>query len=189
MINKQRIRSFKLLPISANHIDLAKIFFLFHLLLINQKLISIIKLELLSRTHKRVDLSAFSQLAPKSLTAVKFFIDVSQFCGVKFMQIIVSEVQSGDIILQTEITLLRIVWATENVELVLDIEAGTPPARSHIRSLSNVYFVERTVALAKRFVVFEAGKETRKQRGLIVSFEKLAKIVLYEIELRRPIKN
>lgn len=73
--------------------------------------------------------------------------------------------------------------------MVLDIEARTPPARSHIRSFSDVYFVERTVALAKRFVVFEAGKETLKQRGLIVSFEKLAEIVLYEIELRRPIKN
>jgi hypothetical protein len=109
MIDEQRIRSLELLPISADHVNFAKILFFFHLLLINQKVISIIKLEFLPRTHKRVDLSAFSQLAPKSLTAVKLFIDISQFCGVKFVQIIVSEVQSGEIILQIEITLLRIV--------------------------------------------------------------------------------
>lgn len=73
--------------------------------------------------------------------------------------------------------------------MVLDIEAGTSPARSHIHSFSNVYFVERTITLAKRFVAFEAGEETRKQCRLIASFEKLAEIVLDEIELRRPIEN
>ena len=71
MVHEERVGSFELLAVPTNHVDDSNVILLIHTLrFVNQKLISIVKLELLPCSHKRVDLSALSQLTPKSFIAV-----------------------------------------------------------------------------------------------------------------------